>query len=143
VKGASSRHASHNNQVNHFCRAWHQTILEEEAMHEKTDKHKSHDPVKHDLENTSMSRPDWALDHHSPRTSNETVTRVIPQSFLDAILDVIAQSIEQVLGDVMARCVAEGIEQKIRPLTQEIALLRIAIEHEWECSTRRQRENTQ
>lgn len=112
-------------------------------MHDKTDKHHSHDPIKHDLENTSISRPDWKLEQDSRRTSNETVTRVIPQSFLDAILEVIAKTIESVLADVMARSIAEGVEQKILPLKGEISLLRIAIEHEWECSTRRQRKNTE
>jgi hypothetical protein len=113
--------------------------LEEKAMHDKTDKHHSHDPIKHDLENASIPRPDWKLEQHSPRTSNETITRVIPQSFLDAILEVIAKAIERNLAKVMARSIAEGVEQKILPLKGEISLLRIAIEHEWECNNRQRK----
>ncbi len=115
---------------------------EVKAMPERTDKHKVVDPVKHDLENTSISRPTWALDHHSHSKSDDSGSKPIPKSFIDAILEVIAQSIEKVLAEVMARCVAEGVEQKIRPLAGEIALLRIAIEHDWDGSSRRRREKT-
>ena len=108
-------------------------------MPEPTDKHKVVDLIKHDLENTSMSRPEWALDHHSPCKSDDSGSNPIPQSFLDAILEVIAQAIKQALADVMARCVAEGVEQKIRPLSEELALLRIAIEHDWDGANRRRR----
>jgi hypothetical protein len=113
--------------------------LEEKTMPEPTDKLKVVDPIKHDLENASMSRPEWALDHHSPGKSNDSGTKPIPKSFIDAVLEIIAQSIEKVLAEVMARCVAEGVDQKIRPLSQEIALLRIAIEHDWDSSGRRRR----
>ena len=51
----------------------------------------------------------------------------------DARGNLLAKTIEKVLAEVMARCVAEGIERKLRPFSEEIALLRIAIEHEWEC----------
>jgi hypothetical protein len=108
-------------------------------MPEPTEKHKTVDPIKHELENASMSRPAWALDHHSPSRSDDSGNKPIPKSFLDAILEIVAQSIEKVLAEVMARCVAEGVEQKIRPLSQEIALLRIAIEHDWDGSSRRRR----
>jgi hypothetical protein len=113
--------------------------LEENAMPEPTEKHKVIDPIKHDLENASMSRPEWALDHHSPSRSEDSGNNPIPKSFIEAVLEIIAQSIEKVLAEVMARCVAEGVERKIRPLSQEIALLRIAIEHGWESSSRRRR----
>jgi hypothetical protein len=46
--------------------AWHQIILEEKAMPEPTEKHKTVDPIKHELENASMSRPAWALHRQSP-----------------------------------------------------------------------------
>jgi hypothetical protein len=105
--------------------------LEEEAMPEPTDKLKVVDPIRHDLENASMSRPAWALDHHSPCRSDDSGSKPIPKSFIDAILEVIAQSIERVLAEVMARCVGEGVERSIRPLTEEVALLRVAIEHDW------------
>jgi hypothetical protein len=111
--------------------------LEEEAMPEPTEKHKVVDPIKHDLENTSMSRPEWALDHQSPSRSDDSGNKPIPKSFLDAILEIVAQSIEKVLAEVMARCVAEGVEQKLRPLSHEIALLRIAIDHDLDDSGRR------
>lgn len=106
-------------------------------MPEITDKHKAVDPLEHDLENASMTRPEWALDHHSPSSSDESGSKPIPQSFLDILIEVVAKTIEQVLAEVMARCVAEGVEQKLRPLSQEIALLRIAINHDLDDSGRR------
>ena len=63
----------------------------------------------------------------------------IPESFFDAILEVIAQTIEKVLAEIMARCVAEGVEQKLHPLTQEIALLRVAIEHDLDSNGRQRK----
>lgn len=111
-------------------------------MPEPKDEHKVVDPIKHELENTSLSRPEWALDHCSPRKSDNSGSHPIPESLFDAIMEVIAKTIEKVLAEVMARCVAEGVEQKIRPLSQEIALLRIAIEHDWDGSNRRRREKT-
>jgi hypothetical protein len=113
--------------------------LEEKAMPEPTNKPKMVDPAKHDLENTSLSRPEWALDHCSPAKPDYSGNHPIPKSFIDAILEVIAHSIEQALAGVMARCVAENVEQKLRPLSQEIALLRIAIEHDWDDSNQRRR----
>jgi hypothetical protein len=106
-------------------------------MPELTDKPKVVDPTKHDLENTNLSRPEWALDHWSPCKSDNSGNHHIPKSFIDAILEVIAHTIKQVLAEVMARCVAENVEEKIRPLSQEIALLRIAIEHDWDNANRR------
>jgi hypothetical protein len=111
-------------------------------MPEPTEKHKVVDPIKHDLENASMTRPEWALDHHSPSRSDDSGNKPIPKSFIDAVMEVIAQTIEKVLADVMARCVAEGIEEKIRPLSNEMALLRIAIEHDWDSSNRRRQRNS-
>jgi hypothetical protein len=111
--------------------------LEEKTMPEPTDKLKVVDPIKHDLENASMSRPAWALDHNSPCKSDDSGGKLIPKSFIDAILEVIAKTIEKVLAEVMARCVAQGVEQKLRPLAQEIALLRIAIENDWDRNRRR------
>ena len=106
-------------------------------MHEPIDKHKVADPIRHDLENTSISRPEWALDHDSPCKSDDSGGNPIPKSFIDAILEVIAQSIEKALAEVMARCVAEGVERQLRPLAGEISLLRIAIEHDWDMNRRR------
>ena len=108
-------------------------------MPELKDEHKVVDPIKRDLENTSLSRPEWALDHSSPRKLDNSGSHPIPESFFDAIMEVIAKTIEKVLAEVMARCVAEGVEQKIRPLAGEIALLRIAIEHDWDSANRRRR----
>jgi hypothetical protein len=103
--------------------------LEEKAMPDPTNKPKAADPIKHELENASMSRPQWARDHRFQHIENDdSDSESFPESFLDAILAVIAQSIERVLAEVMARCVADSIERKIRPLSQEIARLRIAIE---------------
>ena len=108
-------------------------------MSEPKDKNKLVDPIKRDLENASMSQPAWALHRQSQCKSDDAGSIILPKSFIDAILDVIAQSIKQVLADVMARCVAEGVEQKIRPLSQEIALLRVAIEHDLDNNGRRRR----
>ena len=102
------------------------------------DKTKLVDTAKHELEDATISRPEWARDL-SNRNFGRTGTKAIPQSFLDAILEVIAKSIEQALADVMARCVGEGVERAIRPLAQEIALLRIAIDHDWDSPHRRRR----
>ena len=48
----------------------------------------------------------------------------------------IAYSIEQILASVLARCVAGAVEQATRPLAEEIALLRIAFENDWNRSHR-------
>jgi hypothetical protein len=123
--------------MNRLHRTGHQTILEEEAMPELTEKQKPVDPIEYDLENASMSRPAWALDHNSPCKSDDSGGKLLPKSFIDAILEIIAKTIEKVLAEVMARSVAQGVEQKLRPLAQEIALLRIAIENDWEKDRRR------
>jgi hypothetical protein len=103
--------------------------LEEKTMPDPTNKHKATDPIKHELENTSMSRPHWARDRRFEHIKDDNSdSETIPESFLDAILAVIAQSIERVLAEVMARCVTDSIERNIRPLSQVIAQLRIAIE---------------
>ena len=39
----------------------------------------------------------------------------------------------------MTRCVGEGVEQKLRPLIEQVALLRTAIEHDWDDSGQRRR----
>ena len=108
-------------------------------MSEPTDKRKVVDPIKRDLENASMSRPAWALHRQSHCTSDDASGTILPKSFIDAVLEVIAQSIEKVLAEVMARCVAEGVEKKLRPLAGEIALLRIAFENDWNSANRRSR----
>jgi hypothetical protein len=113
--------------------------LEENAMPEPTDKNKLVDPIKRDLENARMARPAWALHRQSQCKSDDASGTILPKSFIDAVLEVIAQSIEKALAEVMARCVAEGVEQKIRPLAGEIALLRIAFENDWNNENQRQR----
>jgi hypothetical protein len=113
--------------------------MEEKAMPDPTNKNKVFDPIKHELENTSMSRPHWARDHRFEHISNgDSDSEAISESFLDAILEVIAQSIERVLAEVMTRCVADGIERKIRPLSQEIARMRIALEDGSDTKRRRE-----
>jgi hypothetical protein len=85
-----------------------------------------------------MSRPHWARDRRFQHIKNDdSDSETIPESFLDAILAVIAQSIERVLAEVMARCVADSIERNIRPLSQVIAQLRIAIEDGSDTKRRR------
>lgn len=107
-------------------------------MPDPTNKSKAADPIKHELENTSMSRPQWARDHRFQNIKNDdSDSETIPESFLDAILVVIARSIERVLAEVMARCVTESIERNIRPLSQVIAQLRIAIEDGSDTKRRR------
>jgi hypothetical protein len=105
-------------------------------MPEFTERTKPVDPLRHELENATISQPDWALDNPM-RKRDDADDKVIPRFFVDAILEVIAKTIEKALAEVMARCVAEGVEHKIRPLSQEIALLRIAIENDWEKDRRR------
>jgi hypothetical protein len=107
-------------------------------MPELIDKRKIAEAFKRELEDASISRPDWALDH-AGRSSGESGVAVIPKPILDAILEVIAKSIEQALADVMTRCVGEGIEKGMRPFAMELSLLRIAIEHEWDGANRRRR----
>jgi hypothetical protein len=107
-------------------------------MPDMTDKRKPHHGADRTLEEATISRPNWALDHvHHPKT--ETDTKVIPKDFLDALLEVVAKTIEQTLADIMARCVGEGVERSIRPLAEEVALLRVAIEHDWDNGHRRRR----
>ena len=103
-------------------------------MANPTNKQKMEDLMR-EFDDLAISRPHRGLKAHP--NSGEANTPLIPRSFLDAILEVIAKTIEQVLADIMTRCVAEGVEQKIRPLSQEIALLRIAIENDWDRANRR------
>ena len=105
-------------------------------MPEPKDTHQIADAFRRELENATISRPDWELDH-SKRSRTSREFRRSRKPFLDAILEVIAKSIEQALADVMARCVGEGVQRAIRPLAGEIALLRIAIEHDWDSANRR------
>ena len=72
--------------------------------------------------------------------SSEAVPNAIPKDLLDAILDVIAYSIQQVLAEVLARCVTGAVERATRPLAEEVALMRIAIENDWRSEVRRERE---
>jgi hypothetical protein len=108
-------------------------------MPDLTDKRKPHHGADRALEEATISRPNWAFDHTS-HTKNETDAKAIPKDFLDAILEVVAKSIEQALAEVMSRCVGEAVERGIRPLAGELALLRIAIDHNW-SGTNRRRQN--
>ena len=67
-------------------------------MPEPTEKHKVVDPIRHDLENVSMTRPEWALDHHSPDRSDDSGSKPIPKSFIDAILEIICSNHRESLG---------------------------------------------
>ena len=104
-------------------------------MPEPTNKREIADAVRRELESQTIPRPVLALEQANPNSS-ETDANAIPKEFLDAILEVIAYSIEQILARVLARCVAEAVEQATRPLTEEVALLRIAFENDWNRSNR-------
>jgi hypothetical protein len=106
-------------------------------MPEIIDKHQPADPIKQELENTAIPPPDWALDHAHHDNSGETGVKAIPQSFLDAILEVIAKTIEKVLAEVVSRVVGESIERRIIPLTEQVTLLRTAVYHAWDENHRR------
>ena len=108
-------------------------------MSEPTDKQKMEDLMR-EFDDLAISRPHLGL--KADPNSGEAKTPLIPRSFLDAILEIIAKSIEQTLADVMTRCVGDGVEQKIRPLVEEIALLRIAFEHDWDRANRRAQNST-
>ncbi|MEN6406430.1 MAG: hypothetical protein ABFC77_08160, partial [Thermoguttaceae bacterium] len=60
-------------------------------MPDLTDKRKPLDTGDNGLEDATISRPAWALDHASP-SANKSDTTGIPRDFLDAILEVIAKS---------------------------------------------------
>jgi hypothetical protein len=111
-------------------------------MADTINNHKHRDPIKHELENASFDRT-AAPSHPRPlQPINEINPKSIPQFFLDTILEVIAKTIEKVLAEILARSVAEGIEGRLRPLTNEINLLRIAIEHDWDSANRRKQGNS-
>ena len=104
-------------------------------MSELTNKNEIAEALRRELEGHTIPRPLVALANVNPETSS-TDGNAIPKEFLDAVLEVIAYSIEQILANVLARCVAGAVERATRPLAEEIALLRIAFEHEWEQSHR-------
>jgi hypothetical protein len=108
-------------------------------MSDPNDKRKTLAPFRRELETASISRPQWLLDAANS-ASSETVPKAIPQGLLDAILDVIAYSIQQVLAEVLARCVTTAVDRATRPLAEEVALLRVAIEHDWSRATGRNHE---
>jgi hypothetical protein len=107
-------------------------------MSELTDKRKIAVAYERELQDTAISRPEWLPDVADP-ASSETVPNAIPKDLLDAILDVIAYSIQQLLAEVLARCVTEAVERATRPLAEEVALMRIAIENDWRSEVRRER----
>ncbi|MGA7697991.1 MAG: hypothetical protein WCB27_00155 [Thermoguttaceae bacterium] len=106
---------------------------EEATMSEPTNKRDIADALRRELESQTIPRPVLALERANPNSS-ETDANAIPKEFLDAILEVIAYSIEQILVSVLARRVAAAVEQATRPLTEEVALLRIAFENDWNRS---------
>lgn len=96
------------------------------------------DALKHELGSATISLHTRPPDCHT-RNAGHPLARVIPEYLLNAILEVIAKSIEQAMAGVMTNCVREGVETGIRPLIHEIALLRIAIEHDWDNDAQRRR----
>ncbi len=107
-------------------------------MADTINQHRHRDPIKHELENASFDRT-AAPSHPRPlQPVNEINPKTIPQFFLDTILEVITKTIERVLAETLARSVAAGVEEKTRPLVNEINLLRIAIEGDWSGRKRRQ-----
>ena len=100
-------------------------------MPEPTNKRELADAVKREMERHTIPRPVLTLEQ-AKSNSSETDANAILKEFLDAILD----SIEQIPARVLARCVAESVEQATRPLTEEVALLRIAFENDWNRSNR-------
>ena len=109
-------------------------------MSEMPDKRKIAVAYGRELQDTTISRPEWLPDMAGP-ASSENVPNAIPKDLLDAILDVIAYSIQQVLAEVLARCVTGAVERATRPLAEEVALMRIAIENDWRSEVRREREH--
>lgn len=99
-------------------------------MPESTDMDKNNNRTEEGLEDAHISPPKVALDHAHP-SPNEADANAIPQFFIDAILEVIAETIEQALAKALSRYVGESIKRDIHPLIEEIALLRVAIEHDW------------
>ena len=83
-------------------------------MSEMPDKRKIAVAYGRELQDTTISRPEWLPDMAGP-ASSETVPNAIPKDFLDAILDVIAYSIQQVLAEVLARCVTGAVEARRVP----------------------------
>jgi hypothetical protein len=100
-----------------------------------TNKCEPADTLGRELESQAIPRPILAPDQANPNSS-EADANAIAKEFLDAILKVIAYSIEQILARMLARRAAEAIEQAMRPMTEEIALLRIAFENHWNRSNR-------
>lgn len=111
-------------------------------MSETTDKRKIADAYKQQLEEASFSSPDCGINRPSYR-SGDRATLAIPKPFLDAILEVVALSIERALATVMTRCVDEGVERAIRPLAEELALLRVAFDHDWRTADNRRQNSAE
>jgi hypothetical protein len=109
-------------------------------MPEPTDKPKAADELMRELNDRTIPRP-RRESNQTRESPDELGLPPIPKSILDAILDTIAKSIEQALADVITRCVGQGIEQRLRPLAEEIALLRTAIEYDWDDNGQRRRRN--
>ena len=86
------------------------------------------DQVKRELENVVFSPPDWVV-NRLRNSLAEAIAKAIPECFAGSIHEVIEKSVEKSLSDVVSRHVGQGVEKAIRPLVEEIALLRIAIEH--------------
>ncbi len=115
-------------------------------MPEPMDKPKTADPLSQPLEDATISRPTQAFNHPDHMSSNpeepgQSNSLPLPASFLDTLLEVIAKSIEQTLADLMAHCVSRCVEDRLRPLIEEIALLRTAIEHDWDDRGQRRGDN--
>jgi len=107
-------------------------------MAEPPDKRKKVDWSKEGLDSQRITPPDWPP-FRSRFGSDDTDTKGIPQSLLDAILEVVAKTIEQAMTDVVIRHVGERIAPAIRPVSLEIALLRITIDNYWRNDAKQRR----
>ena len=106
-------------------------------MPESRDKPNSTDDLVQEFKKLTV--PHRRESNQTRKPSEDSGLPPIPRFFLDAILDTIATSIEKALADVMTRCVGQVVEQRLRPLTGEIALLRTAIEYDLTDNGQRRR----
>lgn len=89
------------------------------------------DQVKREIEDTVYSPPEWVADRLKHSLA-EAIAKALPKCFGDSIYEVIAKGVEKAMAEVVSRNVAEGVEKGIRPLVEEIALLRQALERNFD-----------
>ena len=85
------------------------------------------DQVKRELENVVFSPPEWIVDRLTHRLAG-AIAKAIPKCFAESIHEVIEKSVEKSLSDVVSRSVTEGVAKAIQPLVAEVALLREALQ---------------